>query len=89
MACDAIREEDKFLSFLGGDEWPSEMGTSGQNLLQMNRYDEYVAENRVNDKDVLVSLLACYCHLFPQLATIKEDKYRANFIETTNTTGST
>lgn len=57
MECDALREEDKFLSFLGGDAWPSEMDTSRLNLLQTNRYDEYVAENRGNDWDVLVSCI--------------------------------
>lgn len=84
MACDTPREEETFVSFVGGDEWPYEMETSRQNLLPTQRNDEDVADNRSYARDFLVSLLACYRHLLLQLEPLKEAKYSANFIETTN-----
>lgn len=77
-AMGAIVEEQKFVTFLDGENWPTEMDKSRENLLQSQSFDNDIVENKGNDTDILASLLQRYRQLFPDMAAMKEAKYYAN-----------
>lgn len=81
IAMDAVCEERKFLQFLDGETWPTEMQVSRANMLRGTTFDGEIIENRGNDYDILPSILNRYRQLFPHAAPMKEAKYRANKVE--------
>ncbi len=71
LALYSIEEEEKFLKFISPDEWPKEMNTIRQNLLQTVQLSEEVLLNHGN-KEVLPCLLTAYKRHVPEKFNIKQ-----------------
>lgn len=70
----ALKEEDKFLSAIGEDDWPRNMDTAKENLLCSTVCDKEIQANCGNDDDVLTSLWVCFKRLFPGKARALEEQ---------------
>lgn len=53
IAHQAVKEKEKFLSFIDEEEWRLEMMTVCENMLETTIFDKELEENVVNDNDVL------------------------------------
>ena len=74
--CAAMKEARKFEVLHEGQVWPKGMESIKQNLLRSSKFDTDVMENMGNDYNILDALLKQYRKVCPQIAPMKEKKYR-------------
>lgn len=74
MALAAIQEEEKFIIFLDGHNWPEKMAPILENMLKTTILDEALKENK-NSTKLFDPLLSAFKRHFPSLAPQKITKY--------------
>lgn len=52
-AVDALKDEQKFLAYVGATECPPNMDSTRTNLFQSANFDKKISENRGNDHNIL------------------------------------
>lgn len=78
----ALQEARKFEELLETDKWPSEMETTKANLICTTKFDIAVLTNKGNDRAILDVILELYRRTCPQIASFKEEKYKAKYVTT-------
>ena len=68
LALDALKEEEKFLTFICEEDWPEGMETIRVNLHNTTLCDSELITNRGNDSDILPSIWNCFKRLYFQRA---------------------
>ncbi len=69
----ALKEEEKFLSLINEERWPSNMENTNENLLRSTIFDNEIRLNSGNDKDVLPSIWRSFKRLYPTKGKIIEE----------------
>lgn len=69
----ALREESEFLKYLGKNDWPLELRTIQENLLQSTVLDKEILSNVGNDHHVLDSLKSAIRRVNPDLVKQRDD----------------
>ncbi len=72
----AQREQDKFLKFIEDKHWPPQMIHLKHTLLRTTVLNKELEENSNNEFDILKNLLDSFRRHFPDLAAIKEAKWK-------------
>ncbi len=79
----AHREHEKFLRFIEATEWPKEMESIERNMLGSVMLDKELEENSGNEFVVLPKILQSFKRHFPDMAVLKEAKWKASSEEVT------
>ncbi len=84
----SLKEEQKFLSLIGYEEWPSHMQTIKENLLRTTLCDQELAMNAGNGTDILPSIWKGFKRLHPGEAKGIEEQNTEQTDSTEELTGS-
>ena len=72
LACDALLEEKKFITYFNLDNWPEDMEVVRNNLLRTTCMDDEIMVNRGNELSILECLYSAMKRYYPELVSIQE-----------------